>query len=111
MVGITERNKMKTELAGIGYSLKYIDEWPPKTTLYRHNSVYDNKGNVVKAAGDKLVNLPGNPDFVLSKSRIGLFPWPPSATCTCKWCGNKPNEKRTKEVKTEIDSSVITIEV
>ena len=111
MPGIMERNQQKVELAQLGYSLKYIDDWPPKTTLYRHKPSYNVEGMIVEDIGTMAPNVPGNPDYVLSKARIGMFPWPPSATCTCKWCGNKSNEKRTKEVKTEVDTSVITIEV
>ena len=95
MTGIQERNQQKIELANQGYSMKYIDEWPPKTTLFRHKPVYDGNGNVVKEVGERLFNLPGNPDFVLLKSKIGLFPWPPSKDCTCKWC-SQANEKKTK---------------
>ena len=95
MTGIQARNKQKIALANQGYAMIYIDEWPPKTTLFRHKPVYDGNGNVVKEVGERLFNLPGNPDFVLLKSKIGLFPWPPSKDCTCKWC-SQANEKKTK---------------
>ena len=48
VTGITERNKMKEELVGVGYSLKYIDEWQPKTTLYRHKPSYYVTGGVAE---------------------------------------------------------------
>ena len=86
MAGITERNQMKNELAGMGYSLRYIDEWQPKTRLYRHKAAYNVEGEIADAVGTYIENVPGNPDYVLKKSRIGLFTWPPSETCTCKWC-------------------------
>ena len=95
MTGIQERNQQKIELANQGYSMKYIDEWPPKTTLFRHKPVYDGNGNVLKEVGERLFNLPRNRDYVLLKSNIGLFPWPPSKDCTCKWC-SQANEKKTK---------------
>jgi len=86
VTGITERNKMKVELANLGYSLKYIDEWQPKTTLYRHKKAYNNEGDVTDDIGTSVSNVPGNPDYVLRKARIGLFPWKPSESCECRWC-------------------------
>ena len=86
VTGITERNKMKTELVGLGYSIQEIDEWPPKTTLYRHKPAYNTEGNVTDEVGTFVENVPGNPDYVLRKSRIGMFKFPPSDTCECRWC-------------------------
>mgnify|MGYP005826217155 CR=1 FL=1 len=86
MAGITERNRQKNELANIGYSLKYIDEWQPKTTLYRHKPSYYVSGEIAADVGTSVKGVPGNPDYVLKKSRIGQFPWQPGETCTCKWC-------------------------
>ena len=100
VTGITERNKMKTELAGIGYSLKYIDEWQPKTTLYRHKPAYNTEGVISDDIGTSVANVPGNPDYVLRKSKIGLFQWPPSDTCECQWCKARVAER------TRIESSV-----
>ena len=105
MPGIQERNKQKLELASVCYSIKYIDEWPAKTTLYRH------KSDTAEGKGAAIPNLPGNPDFVLSKARSGLFPWPPSETCTCRWCAtDKPvAKKETKPVVAVDDPTVITV--
>ena len=86
MADIAERNMQKVELASLGYSLKYIDEWQPKTTLYRHKPSYNEEGTIVADIGTTTPNVPGSPDYVLKKARIGLFPWPPSETCPCKWC-------------------------
>ena len=86
VTGITERNKMKTELASLGYSMKYIDEWQPKTTLYRHKPSYNVAGEVSEGIGTTTKGVPGNPDYVLRKAHIGLFPWPPSGSCECQWC-------------------------
>ena len=86
VTGITERNKMKVELANLGYSLKYIDEWQPKTTLYRHKKAYNSEGDVTDDIGTSVSNVPGSPDYVLRKARIGLFPWKPSESCECRWC-------------------------
>ena len=86
VTGITERNKMKTELAGIGYSLKYIDEWQPKTTLYRHKPSYYVTGEVAEDVGSTVKGVPGNPAYVLRKAQIGLFPWIPGENCECQWC-------------------------
>ena len=86
MAGITERNQLKTDLAGMGYSLKYIDEWQPKTRLYRHKAAYTVDGVLSDEIGTYMNNVPGNPDYVMKKSRIGLFTWPPSDSCSCRWC-------------------------
>ena len=93
MAGISERNKQQNQLANIGYSLRYIDEWQPKTTLYRHKPDYNVGGGIVQDVGTTVKNVPGNPDYVMKKSKIGQFGWPPSATCGCKWCV----ERATKE--------------
>ena len=81
-----ERTELRQELVGQGYSWNYIDEWQPKVTLHRHRATYNPNGEVVHAVGSKIENLPGSPDYVNRKARIGLFPWPPGSTCTCHWC-------------------------
>jgi hypothetical protein len=86
MAGITERNRQKNELASIGFSLKYIDEWQPKTTLYRHKPSYNVDGEIAEDVGTSVKGVPGSPDYVLRKAQIGLFPWMPSDSCTCRWC-------------------------
>ena len=86
MAGISERNKQQNQLANIGYSLRYIDEWQPKTTLYRHKPDYNISGEIVQDVGSTVKNVPGSPDYVMKKSKIGQFGWPPSDTCTCRWC-------------------------
>ena len=86
MAGITERNQQKEELASAGFSLRYIDEWQPKTILYRHKPSYNVEGEMTEGVGSTARGVPGSPDYVLRKSRIGLFPWPPSDTCECRWC-------------------------
>jgi hypothetical protein len=86
MVGITERNKQKLELANAGFAMKYIDDWQAKTTLYRHKPSYNNEGEISGAVGTAITGVPGNPDYVLRKAKIGLFPWKPGPECDCKWC-------------------------
>ena len=92
MAGISERNQQKNELASIGFSLKYIDEWQPKTTLYRHKPSYSVDGEISEDVGTTVAGVPGSPDYVLRKARIGLFPWPPSDSCTCRWCLERGQE-------------------
>ena len=75
-----ERTDLRQELVGQGYSWEYIDEWPAKTTLYWH------RDNGAKEVGSKVSGVPGSPDYVSRKARIGLLQWPPSEACTCKWC-------------------------
>jgi len=91
-----ERTELREELVGQGYSWKYIDEWQPKVTLIRHRAIKNPNGEIVSPAGTKLENLPGNPDYVNRKARLGLFPWPPSNTCTCRWCAEKSAEVARK---------------
>ena len=81
-----ERTELRQELVGQGFSWNYIDEWQPKVTLHRHRATYNPTGDVVHEVGSKLEKLPGSPDYVNRKARIGLFPWPPGANCTCHWC-------------------------
>ena len=81
-----ERTVLREELVGQGYSWKYIDEWQPKVTLYRHRALTNPSGETVSPVGTALANLPGNPDYVSRKARAGLLPWPPGNACTCHWC-------------------------
>jgi len=97
-----ERTELRQELVGQGYSWNYIDEWQPKVTLHRHRATYNPSGEVVHGVGTTLKNLPGNPDYVNRKARIGLFPWPPSDSCTCYWCAKtsakKAEDKEARKV-------------
>ena len=110
VTGITERNKMKVELANLGYSMKYVDEWQPKTTLYRHKKAYNNEGDVTDDIGTSVSNIPGNPDYVLRKARIGLFPWKPSESCECKWCRDSYVEPQP-EPEVNLDMATKTCEL
>ena len=80
------RSELRDELVGQGYSWEYVDEWQPKTTLYLHRARTNPEGDVVKPVGTKVTGVPGNPDYVARKARIGMLPYPPSDTCECKWC-------------------------
>jgi len=86
MAGITERNQQKLELVNQGFSMRYIDEWQPKATLYRHKPSYTVDGEISEEVGSTTAGVPGNPDYVLRKAKIGLFPWKPSNECECRWC-------------------------
>jgi hypothetical protein len=85
MVG-TDRNKQRLELVNSGYALDYLTEWQPKTTLYRHKESRSVDGSMGEGIGTEVKGVPGNPDYVLRKAKIGLFTWPPSDTCECRWC-------------------------
>ena len=98
MVGITERNKQKVELANSGLSMRYIDEWQPKTTLYRHKASYTVDGQLSEPVGSTTKGVPGNPDYVLRKSKIGLFPWKPNESCECQWCQETDWEEKEPEM-------------
>jgi len=101
MVGITERNQQKKELVDAGFSLKYIDEWVPKTTLYRHRASYNVEGKISEEVGTAVKGVPGNPDYVLRKKKIGLFPWIPSESCDCKWCAERNRAVDLEPVQVE----------
>ena len=96
MVTTKERTEIRAELVSQGYSWEYIDGWQPKITLYRHREI-KNGEEVVSPVGTKVENLPGNPDYVLRKSRLGLLPYPPSDPCECRWC-----EVRAVKIETEV---------
>ena len=95
MVGITERNQQKMELVNSGFSMRYIDEWQAKTVLYRHKASLNVQGEVVRDIGTTLTGVPGNPDYVLRKAKIGLFPWKPGDQCDCQWCKESTAKNET----------------
>jgi len=101
MAGITERNRQKNELTSIGFSMRYIDEWQPKTTLYRHTPSYTVSGEMDSDVGTAVKGVPGSPDYVLRKARIGLFPWLPGESCACKWCVERVKPEESGADKTE----------
>ena len=105
MAGITERNQQKVELANNGFSMRYIDEWQPKTTLYRHKPSLNVQGVVVMDTGTPVTGVPGNPDYVLRKAKIGLFPWKPGVSCDCKWCKDSYVEPVPEP---EVNSEMVT---
>ena len=105
MAGITERNQQKMELVNTGFSMRYIDEWQAKTVLYRHKASLNVQGEVVRDIGTALTGVPGNPDYVLRKAKIGLFPWKPGVSCDCKWCEDSYVEP---EPESEVNSEMVT---
>ena len=86
MVNLNDRQRMRQELVAQGFSWEYVDEWQPKTTLYRHAPGLDIEGNEVFPIGSDIKGVPGSPDYVLRKARLGMFPHPPSESCECRWC-------------------------
>ena len=96
MTNISERNHQKNELASLGYSLKYIDEWAPKITLYRHKPACNQDGLIVEETGTLVKGVPGEPSYVLKKAKIGLFPWKPDEGCTWQWCNERQGEGAAK---------------
>ena len=100
-IGTRERIELRDQLTSQGYHWNYIDEWQPKVTLYRHTPMMSTSGEQVSPAGTALRNLPGNPDYISKKARIGLFTWPPSDTCVCRWCSNKTGESKVTTVTSD----------
>ena len=90
---------MREELTGIGYSWEYLDTWQPKTVLYRHADGLNAEGEVVHPYGSEVRGVPGNPDYVIKKAKIGFFPYPPNPHCGCHWC----LERKGKEEAVTID--------
>ena len=105
MAGITERNQQKMELVNSGFSMRYIYEWQAKTILYRHKDSLNVQGEVVRDVGTTLTGVPGNPDYVLRKAKIGLFPWKPGVSCDCKWCKDSYVEPAPEP---EVNSEMVT---
>ena len=98
-ISTSERTALREELVSQGYSWAYIDEWQPKITLYRHRELKNPNGEIVGESGTKLVGLPGNPDYVSRKARQGLLQWPPSESCTCRWCGASKGAEKPESAK------------
>ena len=100
MVNLSDRQRMRSDLVAAGYSWEYIDEWQPKTTLYRHAPGLNINGNEVIPVGSPIKGVPGSPEYVLKKAGIGMFPFLPGDTCECKWC--KARSINFKEIHAEI---------
>jgi|TARA_R100000306_G_C4243816_1_gene77036 hypothetical protein len=81
-----ERTELRDELVGQGYSWEYVDEWQPKVTLYRHRDLLNPNGDVVSFAGTAVNGLPGNPDYVNRKARLGMRMKEPGRDCECPDC-------------------------
>ena len=86
MVSFRDRKQTREELVGAGYSWEYLDTWQAKTVLYRHADGLNVEGVVVHPHGSTVEGVPGNPDYVLKKAKIGFFPYPPNEHCNCEWC-------------------------
>ena len=65
-----EYNKVKNELVGLGYSMKYVDEWQPKIRLYRHKAAYNSAGDLAFEVGTYVDYVPGEPRYLVRKARI-----------------------------------------
>ena len=109
MVTTRERTQIREELVSQGYSWEYVDGWQPKITLFRHTPLMNLSNEIVSPIGSKVDNLPGSPDYVLRKARLGMLPYPPGDTCECRWCvATKVNVEPSKESEdTEPQESVM----
>jgi hypothetical protein len=86
VVTTVERQKIRSELVANGVSWGYVDEWQPKTTLYRHAPGLNVDGAEVFPVGTSMRQVPGDPKHILKKSWLGMLPYPPGEACVCKWC-------------------------
>ena len=105
MVSYKDRGEMRKELVGAGYSWEYLDGWQPKTTLYRHADGLNIEGDIVFPYGSTVDGVPGNPDYVLKKAKIGFLPYPPNEHCVCRWCVERKLETEEKVVTIDRGSS------
>ena len=110
MVTTLERQQQRKALGEAGYALDYIDEWQPKANLYRHAPGLNIDGDISSPVGTLLKGVPGTPDYVIKKSKIGMFQYPPSDTCKCSWCVDRAVEKK-KEVSNAKTGSSTKCEV
>ena len=94
---MTSRNELREDLVGAGYSVKYLDDWQPKTTLYRHKPQYNVEGTLVFDVGSTLNGVPGTPEYVLRKARLGFYNVPPSENHGCRWCKERAASKPTRD--------------
>ena len=107
MVSFKDRKSLRQELVASGYSWEYLDEWQPKTTLYRHAPGLNAAGEVSQPVGSEVRGVPGNPDYVIPKARIGWFPYPPNNSCTCRWCTERAiKSEELKEIPDEYKCDV-----
>ena len=97
MVSFRDRRATREELVNAGYSWEYLDTWQAKTVLYRHADGLNVEVDVVHPHGSTVEGVPGSPEYVLQKSRIGWFPYPPSNACTCRWCAERTVEAQKFE--------------
>ena len=94
MVTTSERQKQRKELGEAGYAWDYVDEWQPKTNLYRHAPGLNINGDISSPVGSLVKGVPGSPDYVLRKARIGMLQHPPGDTCECQWCVERAVEAK-----------------
>ena len=105
-----DRTELREELVGQGYSWEYIDEWQPKITLYRHAAKMSTNGDMISPAGTAVKGLPGNPDYVARKAKLGMLPYLPNDTCVCRWCADgKPKSQAATVTEEEDDSQLVKL--
>ena len=102
MVTFRDRKMTREALVRAGYSWEYLDQWQPKVSLYRHADGLDPSGKVVFPYGTEIKGVPGNPDYVLKKAKIGFFQYPPNEHCGCLWCVERKN--RSEAIPPQTDS-------
>ena len=71
----------------------------PRSTGIRRG--LDVEGNEVFPVGSEVKGVPGNPDYVLRKARLGMYPYPPSDGCSCSWCSQRSQNTRALEAMKE----------
>jgi len=95
MVDYRKRKELAKELNAAGYKADMLDSWQPKVKMFYHEDKWNYDGNkIVNAKGSILKNQPGNPEHVMNLAKRGIYTYPPSDTCVCKFCNIESNENK-----------------
>ena len=101
-----DRIKRQASLTAKGYHIEYDKNWQPRVDMWWHKNWLNTDGDVVKPAGTKVPNQPGNPDTQVRLSNRGMRPWPPSDDCSCIWCRRQAAGMFTPGVEEPVEEPV-----
>ena len=102
MTTAQDKQRQRADLTSKGYSITYLKTWQPKVDMWWHRDWLNQEGEMVKPAGTKVPNQPGNPDTQMRLSARGMLPWEPGETCLtlhpsaegpgCRGCRERAND-------------------